>query len=132
MPIRKSTHQGTRERFLEVSQKVNWKTKRPRTEIARSPYDVPYHHMVMRKIPPHSHTSGSVPCGPATHLRERETESRAENDGEKTQPAESELNVPRQAVERSFDERAPDSGDRLAYDRAGYESECNDPGKTRT
>jgi hypothetical protein len=35
------THHGTWERRWEVNQKQNWKTKRPRTEMARSPYVVP-------------------------------------------------------------------------------------------
>ena len=49
---RKSTHHWTLERSLEVNQKVNWKMKRPRTDIARSPYDVPCYAGIRMTAPP--------------------------------------------------------------------------------
>jgi len=70
-----------------------------------------------------------TPSSGTAHLWKIETERRAENDGEKTQPAETKLSVPRQAVERPRDEWAPDSSNRPAHDRVGNEPEGNDPGK---
>jgi len=65
----------------------------------------------------------------AAHLSGLETESRAENDTEKSQPAETKLSVPRQTVERLGDEGPPDGTNRLAHDRVWNEPESNDPGK---
>ena len=90
--------------------------------MARSPYDVPYRTRIRNTVPTRS-SRGTA------HLGELETESRAENDGEKTQPAETKFRIPRQAVKGLRDEGAPDGGNRLAHDRVGNEPESNDPGK---
>jgi hypothetical protein len=64
-----------------------------------------------------------------THLRKREPKSRSENDTEKSQPAEAQLNVPWKPMERSRDERTPDSSNGFAHDGGGDKSERDDSGK---
>lgn len=66
-----------------------------------------------------------------THLWEREAKSGPKNDAEECQPTESQFNGPWETVERSRDDGAPDSSNRLAYNRAGDKPESNDPGVKR-
>ena len=121
------THHGTWERLLEVSQKVNWKTKRPRTEMARSPYVV---SCITRAAV--RNTGSTRAHAEQTHLGKGETESRSENDAEQGQPTESQLHNPREAVERPGNKRTPDRSDRLAYNRARDKPESDYPGRMRT
>lgn len=55
----KVTHHGTRERLWDVNQKLNWKTTSPRTEMARSPYVVPFHGII--RMTGHTRTRRAQP-----------------------------------------------------------------------
>ncbi len=96
--------------------------KRPRTEIARSPYVVFYANDVRKK-----ETCSST----FTYRLEGEAESRAEDDTEQTKPPKAEARPVRKFVEWALDNRFPNGAHGFSNNGVGNEAECNDPNRTR-
>ena len=96
--------------------------------MARSPYVVPCCKSMRITGPARTHRA---PHRRKTHLRQWETEGRAENNGKESQPTKAQFNTPRKAAKWFRYKRAPNSGDRLAYNRVWYIAKGDYPEETR-
>ena len=112
------------ERCFEVAQKQNWKTKRPRTEIARSPYVVFCANAKTKDMRGLSTSLAGVQKGEwKTNTGELETEGGAKDDADESEPAHGEADIVRQLEERRLDAGHPDRRDGARHNRVGEEPE---------